>query len=291
MRRLLSIISFVLVFAASAFAQQGWISSKDLSSQDKGLVSNVKFTTDGDKVMIGYSLDANNADVSLYISLDGGNTYSGPLFYVSGDAGRVAGSGRKVILWDVLSEFGGIDSDKVRFFVLAKGNNLTKKPTRLLIKAGMGLGWFMDTELGINAGLGVYDIAGSRFGVDVTFYAFPSVYEDEVFYSLDSSDPFTLGLDASVAIRFSKKLYAKAGAGWIQYSSRDWKANGLTGNVSIGFLAKRFYVEAGARVVPKISVTHSSRSYPWDDLNASSQSVETVSRGGPFPFICIGYMF
>ena len=133
MRRLLSIISFVLVFAASAFAQQGWISSKDLSSQDKGLVSNVKFTTDGDKVMIGYSLDANNADVSLYISLDGGNTYSGPLFYVSGDAGRVAGSGRKVILWDVLSEFGGIDSDQVRFFVLAKGNNLTKKPTSFLI--------------------------------------------------------------------------------------------------------------------------------------------------------------
>lgn len=295
MKRLLhiSLALFWTFWTIVAYAQQGWISPAELAKEDARLVSNVKFTTNGDKVMIGYSLASNSADVSLYVSVDGGKTYSGPLFYVSGDAGRVEGSGRKVILWDVLTEYGGIHSDMVQFYVLAKGK-AAEKPVRILVKAGMGLGWFEDTELCINAGIGAYDIGGSRFGVDATFYTFPSIdFYSDFFHNCGEDRMF--GVDASLAIRVAQHFYTKAGAGWFRYITENgWETNGLSGNVGFGFRASWFYVEAGIRLMPTISIMEKVTSFSPDDsplhhlyLNRDN----LASTGGIFPFICIGLMF
>ncbi len=68
-------------------------------------------------IVVEYDL-AEDADfVRLFVSLDGGTTYLGPLRQVSGDLTDVkAGFGHSIV-WDVLKEFDveSFDSDQVRF--------------------------------------------------------------------------------------------------------------------------------------------------------------------------------
>lgn len=49
-------------------------------------VSEPTFHQEGDKVAVTFHLSS-KADVSLYVSTDGGRTFKGPLKHVTGDAG------------------------------------------------------------------------------------------------------------------------------------------------------------------------------------------------------------
>lgn len=83
-------------------------------------VSNVLFYYDGNTAIINYSLKK-KADVSLYVSVDGGKTYKIKLKEVSGDVGENISSGNdKRIVWNILEEYPyGISSDYVCFKVEA----------------------------------------------------------------------------------------------------------------------------------------------------------------------------
>lgn len=73
-------------------------------------------------IVVEYDL-TNPADfVRLYVSLDGGETYRGPLKEVSGDLVNVPAGYNHSITWHVLSEFGidAFESDQVRFKLSVK---------------------------------------------------------------------------------------------------------------------------------------------------------------------------
>lgn len=77
----------------------------------------VKAYPQGKNIVVEYDLGADADFVRLYVSLDGGANYRGPLQQVSGDVADVkAGFGRSIV-WDVLKELNqqSFDNETVRF--------------------------------------------------------------------------------------------------------------------------------------------------------------------------------
>ncbi|HIZ85595.1 MAG TPA: hypothetical protein IAC04_03795 [Candidatus Coprenecus stercoravium] len=90
-------------------------------SIDKAAAQNISeadFRQDGDKVIVSFYLDR-NADISLYVSTDGGRTYQGPLKKVSGNVGNNVPLGWCAVTWDPIAEYGGITGDNIRFKITA----------------------------------------------------------------------------------------------------------------------------------------------------------------------------
>ena len=88
-------------------------------------VSNVTATQVGKTIHVTYDLDK-AADISLFVSMDGGGTYS-ELHRVSGDVGKTVGPGHKLIVWDVLSEVEKLESDNIVFKVRVDANYENKE--------------------------------------------------------------------------------------------------------------------------------------------------------------------
>lgn len=79
-------------------------------------VSNVQFVMANNQVQITYLLDQ-PAEIAIFISEDGGMTWSMPLMQVSGDVGQKVAAGKKQIVWDALSEYEQIVGTNIRFKV------------------------------------------------------------------------------------------------------------------------------------------------------------------------------
>ena len=97
-------------------------------------VSNVTAEQVGNTIHVTYDLDK-AADISLFVSMDGGGTYS-KLYRVSGDVGKTVGPGHKLIVWDVLSEVEELESDNIVFKVRVDANAVAawRKQLRALDK-------------------------------------------------------------------------------------------------------------------------------------------------------------
>ena len=83
-------------------------------------VSNVNVVQSGKTIEITYDLDK-AADISVYMSSNGGETYRG-LRHVNGDVGKTVGPGHKTIVWDVLSEVEELIGDSIVFMVRVDAN-------------------------------------------------------------------------------------------------------------------------------------------------------------------------
>ena len=95
----------ILLAVATAFAQT---------------VSNVTSEQVGKAIHVSYELDK-QADITLFVSTDGGNTYT-QLYRVSGDVGKNVSAGHKTIVWDVLAEREKLKGDDIVFKVKAEGH-------------------------------------------------------------------------------------------------------------------------------------------------------------------------
>ena len=83
----------------------------------QGVADVVKAYPQGKAIVVEYDLEADADFVRLFVSLDGGVTYRGPLRQVSGDVATVeAGFGRR-LFWEVLKELDvdAFENDQVRF--------------------------------------------------------------------------------------------------------------------------------------------------------------------------------
>lgn len=111
------VIALLSILWQVAGAQVIYLSS-ELNGIDSNLAKDVSYTVKNDKVWIDYVLKG-TAHVDLYISLNGGKTYRGPLEYVTGSVGDDVQKGRNYILWDAQREFGDFASEQVVFRVLS----------------------------------------------------------------------------------------------------------------------------------------------------------------------------
>ena len=82
-------------------------------------VTNVTATQVDKNIHVSYHLDQ-QAEISLYLSTDGGQTYT-ELHEVSGDVGTGVSAGDKTIVWDVLAEKEKLVGEDIVFKVKAEG--------------------------------------------------------------------------------------------------------------------------------------------------------------------------
>ena len=115
----LTAVLFAL-FVPSAFAQQ---------------IVNV--SQKGNAIVVEYDLPDAADFVRLYVSLDGGETYRGPLKEVSGDLSDVPAGYNHSITWNVLKEFDteAFEGDNVRFKLSVKMKEKWYKETFITFNA------------------------------------------------------------------------------------------------------------------------------------------------------------
>ena len=83
-------------------------------------VSNVNLRQEQSTIVISYDLETKTpCKISLFVSIDDGITWQGPLKKVTGDAGTKIDTGNHSITWNVLEEFEELRGDKIKFQVKA----------------------------------------------------------------------------------------------------------------------------------------------------------------------------
>ena len=86
-------------------------------------VSRVEMSQEGKTLVVEYVLEASEPqEILLFLSQDGGKTFSKPLEKVSGDVGKGIAPGNKRMVWNVLEELPELVGDNVVFMVeIAEG--------------------------------------------------------------------------------------------------------------------------------------------------------------------------
>jgi tetratricopeptide (TPR) repeat protein len=83
-------------------------------------VSNILFKQEQSNIAITYDLEINtNCNISLYVSINGGETWQGPLKKVEGNIGDNVKSGNNKIIWRVLEEFEELSGNAIVFQIIA----------------------------------------------------------------------------------------------------------------------------------------------------------------------------
>ena len=101
-----SVITMLLIVVGFATASAQTVTNVTAEQVDK-------------TIHVLYDLDK-QADITLFLSTDGGNTYT-KLYRVSGDVGSGISAGHKTIIWDVLEEMEKFVGDNIVFKVKAEG--------------------------------------------------------------------------------------------------------------------------------------------------------------------------
>lgn len=206
-------------------------------------------------IMVEYDLAVDADLVRLYVSLDGGESYMGPLQQVTGDVSRVkAGHGHRIV-WDVLKELetDSFDSDMVRFKL-----NLKMKER-----------WPQETFVTVNGAYAAYPQLSMGFSVGQVrrFGWFVSVMSNGSFSGLTASDSCSkdgiidggylpgytgtvsktrLSLIAGGLMRLSGPWIARVGVG---YGNRTlcWEAEDGTWLRNEGYSVRGLEVAAGVQ--------------------------------------------
>jgi len=99
-------------------------------------VSNVTAEQQGNALVVHYNLSTDSpCEVSLFVSLNGGKTWTGPLLRVSGDVGKDINNGSRTIRWLVLEEMENLVGNNIQFKVVASGKK-PFEPEMVFLKGG-----------------------------------------------------------------------------------------------------------------------------------------------------------
>jgi formylglycine-generating enzyme required for sulfatase activity len=112
-------------------------------------ITNVHSQQIGNIIEVNYTLSTTSpCEIALYVSLDGGTSWKGPLAKVQGAVGKNISSGENAIIWQVLEELEELSSDRVKFKVTSVGKQ-PFEPEMVFVEGGsfiMGSEDFNDDE-------------------------------------------------------------------------------------------------------------------------------------------------
>ncbi len=208
------------------------------------LVQNIKSQTikdinhqrEGNKILIYYSItDAkfyHLFDIELYISVDSGENFVGPLTAVEGDVGEGITAGKnKSIYWDVFKEFDQLKGNLVfdiraqirknidsKYFVLYQANHIT--PYGLKFGHIGLLGWYVSAFANTNFNMYDYEIDDGL--VDD--------YPSDQYYEIKTDKKYLrYSLVIGVNYQFLKNIYLNLGVGYgykeLNYLVKEYSYN------------------------------------------------------------------
>jgi hypothetical protein len=198
-------------------------------------ISNIRTVQSGNNIIIYYSLSGAKfnqiLNVSIYLSKDGGRTFQGPLFAVSGDVGENVTMGNKKITWEVFREVTDMEGDivfdvraevieeeiKRSWFVSYSGN--------LIAPAGLSFGQVGKTSWYISAKLSPSVRTKPKYDCDNEKVI---EYNGEGYYTFDDKAIISCYfLSAGLVFQSGKNFFIYTGAG---YGSKSllWHINEFT---------------------------------------------------------------
>ncbi|MBU8892507.1 MAG: hypothetical protein KOO66_06990 [Bacteroidales bacterium] len=184
-------------------------------------IENIRYQREENKMKISYSIkDAKFYqifNISIYVSMDNGENFIGPLSFVSGDVGENITAGKnKSIYWDVFKELDVLKGEVIfdirakvkkdiakKYFVIYQGNNIT--PYGLKVGHVSIVGWYVSAFANTNFNLYDYEFEKNmikEYPVDQYY-----IVTDDKKYSRYS---ITVGMN----YQFLKNLYLNLGAGY-----------------------------------------------------------------------------
>jgi hypothetical protein len=197
-------------------------------------VTNVKSFQTGNAITIEYTLTGakfnQKFNVSLYLSLDGGKTFQGPLSAVSGDVGDDVKAGTHKIFWDPYKDVNSLEGDVIftvkaeviqervrrNFFVHYSGNYSLRNagytsPLGLSIGQIGKMGWYLSARMNSSA----FKKAQYEYdGVKIVDYNEILYYEYDNLYQYPSFEAIG-GITAQ--LNWNLFLYFGAGYGYQKY--------------------------------------------------------------------------
>lgn len=202
-------------------------------------VTNINSQLTGNTITIDYTLTGakfnQKFNVNLYVSLDGGKTFQGPLKGVSGDSGEGIKAGTHKIFWDPYKDVNSLEGDIVfnvkaevidqkiekHFFVHYTGNYSLRSsgytaPLGLSIGQIGKIGWYVSARMNTSAfSKSQYDFDGT----DVVDYDKVLYYEYDSDYKYPSFEAL-----AGITIQAGWNFFLYAGAGY-GYQKYYWHIN------------------------------------------------------------------
>ena len=159
--------------------------------------------------------------------------------------------------------------------------------TMFVVKAGTSFVSLQKIAQSMTPGgsLGVYNLGGSRVGLEVGGYLCPNL--------LSSGSLF--GMDAFVVLRVAKSVYPKLGVGFFSYKEKSDSGSttqGLCAGGGLTFImGGHFCVEFGAKYYPEICVQGVEMISTTPGATYEFPSVKQILPGGIAPFVSIGWAF
>lgn len=194
-------------------------------------ISNIRFAQFGRAIEVNYKLEQLSyktyALLNLYVSVNGGISFLGPLVQVRGDVGKVTSNGDKGIIWYVLDELKQFEGDII-FEV--RGDVVKEKlEAENLLMYNVSGSSYAGLMYGRVSRWGGYIRGKTNFsvadGLHTTTDEGQINYEGEGYYTMDKSVKRSrLAITAGVLYRPLQWLYLYAGAGY-GFRRLIWHAN------------------------------------------------------------------
>lgn len=245
-------------------------------------VTNVDFFQSGSNVVITYNLDV-KSDIQLFVSINGGNTYTGPLKEVSGAVGPAVMPGKALnIVWNVLAETSSFGGERVVFKVEAKKCKIIKPAKPKVVKAPKEVKKTPKpkTKKYTNKWRTLISAYTSANLANTSNFS-----ADQMSYGLMIGGARTCGfyVKGKTNFSFQKPSYSVLNKKYVNSNAKS-KVNdfNIVAGALIG-LTKSFYLYAG--------VGYGSRVLLWEDTNNQWAKLKEYSSSGfVFDIGCMAYL-
>jgi hypothetical protein len=185
-------------------------------------VKNIEPVRSGNNIVVKYEIAGakfnQEFDVSLYVSTDGGKTFTGPLKAVQGDVGEGIEGGEHQIIWDVFKEVNSLEGDVV-FDVKARVIE-EKIPKEFMVSflgsldAPLGLtvgqlgktGWYVSAKTSM-----IFNGASYTYGGE----AWDPGFESAQYYEFnDTENTRRLSITGGLTWQLGRKFFIFTGGGY-----------------------------------------------------------------------------
>jgi formylglycine-generating enzyme required for sulfatase activity len=198
-------------------------------------VTKVSAAQQGQELVISYTLKTESpCEVSLFVSMDSGRSWQGPLTKCTGDVGKDISGGSRQIRWAVLEEREQLVGNGIQFKVVASGRK-SFEPEMVFVEGGR----FM---MGINSGdddeKPVHEVELSSYYIgkyEVTQAQWKSVMGNNPSYFKDCDQCPVENVSWNDVQDFIRKLNELTGKNYRLPTEAEWEFAARGGNKSGGF--------------------------------------------------------
>lgn len=197
-------------------------------------ISDISFSQFGRAIQVYYTLNQLPFDsfamLNLYVSTNGGISFTGPLVHVRGDIGRVAENGKKSVVWYALEEVDHFEGNVV--FEIRGESLKNKMKGENLLMYNVSASSYAGLMYGRVARWGGYIRGKTDFSVADASYTCTDLgdinYEGDDYYNMDKAVKRSrLGLTVGALYRPYRFLYLYAGGGY-GYRRLMWHAQTIS---------------------------------------------------------------